>query len=272
MPSIDVFHFQVPSDANPNDVRLQAVNVPIGANASIVESSDLLNTTAALAIQANASITEGVDSLSAAAAISIQASAAITEGADSVSSTAVLPLAASATITEGADAISATASVSIAANAAITEGADTLLATGAVSLQASANITENADVVSATAVLPITANAAIIEDADIVLSALLQQDFTYKPGTWLPIKYLGGKKKPPEDAPQFAITKDELASYLALNAKVDDGRAARAEIIRQMQDDIMAEINRAQILQMAGQASQLMAQEEGEMDLLLLST
>jgi hypothetical protein len=102
---------------------------------------------------------------------------------------------------------------------------------------------------------------------------LAQVNSQFVSGGWLPIKYVGRTKEEREpSATAHNISEQDLAAYLALNAKIDDGSAARVAIIQQMQVDIMAEINRAQILNIANQASLLMAQEEEDLDLILLSS
>lgn len=91
-------------------------------------------------------------------------------------------------------------------------------------------------------------------------------------GAWYPIKYVGGtKKQEAAEAPPLHITEQELAAYLASLRAPMERNAMIAAAVNRIRDEALAEANRIGLTGMLWQAATLLAAEDEDAELLLLS-
>jgi hypothetical protein len=246
------------------------------ADATLTETGDSLSSAATLALQAALTATNGADTLASTAAVALSATASVTEAGDTTASSAAIALQASASLTNGADTISSTASLALQATLNATESPDTFTSTAALALQASLTATEGADTLASLAVLPLSSSLAFTEDPDTTDAQSANTDTTWKFGSWLPVKMVGGHKKKPEPAePEWPdLTAAQLEDYLASfkTAKARAEQDARAlEIAAMIRRGIADQIANAHLMHMVQQAAPLMALDDEDAEMMLLA-
>jgi hypothetical protein len=159
-----------------SDVLASSASVAISGSAALLEAPDTLQAdgivTAGGAI-VDASLLEQPDTLASSASAQVSASGALLEAGDALASSGVVSISGSASLLEAADRLSADGIVTAGGavvDAALVERPDLLSSSAAVSVTAAASLAEAPDSVSSLTSVAISGTASLLEAADLIAS------------------------------------------------------------------------------------------------------